>query len=168
VVACCLGVAVTALVGCSNASTSNAAQQSAIPTTQGAQADPRFLAADLPLLPFQVVSAIRPLPVMRAVYEFAARHPEVLRYVPCFCGCEAGGHKDNHDCFVAKRGADSRVLEWDTHGIGCAICADVATRAMLLFNAGQSVASIRGAVEKEFSPIGHGRTPTPMPRSGGN
>ena len=33
-------------------------------------------------------------------YEFAARHPEVMKFVPCFCGCERGGHKDNHDCFV--------------------------------------------------------------------
>ena len=35
-------------------------------------------------------TAARPAGVVRTVYEFAARHPEVLHYVPCFCGCERG------------------------------------------------------------------------------
>ncbi|HSG01576.1 MAG TPA: PCYCGC motif-containing (lipo)protein, partial [Vicinamibacterales bacterium] len=54
-------------------------------------ADLRFLADDLPLLPPGVDRAERPVDVVRATYEFAARHPEVLEYVPCFCGCERGG-----------------------------------------------------------------------------
>jgi hypothetical protein len=53
---------------------------------------------------------------VRAVYEFAARRPDVLRYVPCFCGCERNGHQDNEDCFVASRAADGRP-EWDRHGL---------------------------------------------------
>jgi hypothetical protein len=55
--------------------------------------------------------------LVRAVYEFAARQPEVLRYVPCFCGCERNGHKGNEDCFVAARAADGRP-QWDFHGMG--------------------------------------------------
>ena len=57
-----------------------------------------------------------PPDVVRAVYEFAARRPDVMRYVPCFCGCERNGHKDNEDCFVSARAADGRP-EWDTHGL---------------------------------------------------
>ena len=36
------------------------------------------------------------------VYVFAARHPEVLRYMPCYCGCERDSppHRSNYDCFV--------------------------------------------------------------------
>lgn len=36
------------------------------------------------------------------VYAFAARHPEVLRYMPCYCGCERDNppHQSNYDCFV--------------------------------------------------------------------
>src|SRR5690242_11592842 len=30
--------------------------------------------------------------VINAAYMFAAEHPEVLTYVPCFCGCERSGH----------------------------------------------------------------------------
>ena len=40
--------------------------------------------------------------MVRAAYQFAAEHPEVLSYVPCFCGCERGGHRGNDDCFVKR------------------------------------------------------------------
>lgn len=35
-------------------------------------------------------------------YVFAAQHPEVLRYMPCYCGCEhpRSAHTSNYDCFV--------------------------------------------------------------------
>ena len=46
-----------------------------------------------PPLPFQAYAPPRPMEaIARAVYRFAAEHPEVLSYVPCFCGCERGGH----------------------------------------------------------------------------
>ena len=38
----------------------------------------------------------------------AAKHPEVLSKVPCFCGCENRGHRHNDDCFVAARDARGR------------------------------------------------------------
>jgi len=37
---------------------------------------------------------------VRALYEFAARRSDVLRHLPCFCGCGREGHKSNYDCFV--------------------------------------------------------------------
>src|ERR1051325_10015250 len=58
--------------------------------------------ANLPPLPFQAYAPPRPPDVVRAAYIFAAEHPEILSYVPCFCGCERGGHKGNEDCFVAR------------------------------------------------------------------
>lgn len=35
-------------------------------------------------------------------YVFAARHPEVLSYMPCYCGCEreTPPHDSNYDCFI--------------------------------------------------------------------
>ena len=35
-------------------------------------------------------------------YVFAAKHPEVLRYMPCYCGCEdpRTAHESNYDCFI--------------------------------------------------------------------
>lgn len=69
----------------------------------------------LPVIPLSPYAAAPP-DVMRAVYEFAARRPDVLRYVPCFCGCERDGHQNNEDCFVAGRAADGRP-QWDAHGL---------------------------------------------------
>jgi uncharacterized protein with PCYCGC motif len=48
-------------------------------------------------------------PELRALYEFAARRPDVLHYVPCFCGC-GGVHKSSYDCFIDEVGPDGTVL----------------------------------------------------------
>lgn len=73
-----------------------------------------------------VTSGLPPLPQGRLVrspemveeaYEFAARHPEVLRHLPCFCGCERRGHRSNLDCFVASRSTTGEVT-WSPHGMG--------------------------------------------------
>lgn len=41
-------------------------------------------------------------PEIVEAYVFAAKHPEVLEYMPCYCGCEhpRTAHKSNYDCFV--------------------------------------------------------------------
>ena len=73
--------------------------------------------ANLPLLPFISGPPARPIEVVRAVYQFAAEHPEVLSYVPCYCGCERAGHRGSEDCFVASRGPNGDVESWDSHGM---------------------------------------------------
>jgi hypothetical protein len=60
----------------------------------------------------------RPIDQARAVYQFAAEHPEILKYVPCYCGCESSGHPHNESCFVKRRDASGNVTEWDPHGYG--------------------------------------------------
>jgi hypothetical protein len=127
----------------------------------------------LPPLPQVSFDPVRPMPVVQQVYEFAARHPEVLSYIPCYCGCERIGHRGNHDCFVKSRAATGRITEWDPPGIGCAVCLDVGRKAMTLFNQGMTVAAIRAAVEREYGARFPSHTHTPPPpqsaatRSGG-
>jgi len=72
--------------------------------------------ADLPPLPF--VPSPRPRALVEDVYTFAAQRPDILKYVPCFCGCENSNHKGNDDCFVAARDAKGRVTKWEPHGMG--------------------------------------------------
>lgn len=50
---------------------------------------------------FPAVFAEAPPEIVEA-YVFAARHPEVLEYMPCYCGCERESppHRSNYDCFV--------------------------------------------------------------------
>jgi hypothetical protein len=120
----------------------------------------------LPPIPFNGSTPPRPPEVVAAAYQFAAEHPEVLAYVPCFCGCENGGHRGNEDCFVKRRDPKGDVVEWEEHGLECLVCIDVATRSRQMFASGASVADIRAAVDKEFgAKYTTNRTPTPIPHS---
>jgi uncharacterized protein with PCYCGC motif len=73
--------------------------------------------ASLPPLPFSAEPPARPAEVAREAYKFAAEHPEVLSYVPCYCGCERSGHRGNDDCFVTRRDEKGDVVEWEPHGM---------------------------------------------------
>lgn len=79
---------------------------------------PRAYKGTLPPLPKADFPLPRPEADVRAVYEFAARRPDVLHYVPCFCGCEQGGHVGNDDCFVKSRDASGKPTAWEVHGMG--------------------------------------------------
>ncbi len=118
----------------------------------------------VPPLPNVGFAPVRPMDIVRATYDFAAQHPEILSYVPCYCGCGSQGHKANDSCFVARRDARGNVLEWDTHGFGCTICVDVAREAMQMYTSGADVVSIRAAIERKWTPgNAAGKTPTPFP-----
>jgi hypothetical protein len=119
--------------------------------------------ATLPPIPFRGYAPPRPPDVVTAAFKFAAEHPEITSYVPCFCGCQQGGHKGNHDCFVRSRAANGDVIEWEEHGVECAVCIDVATRSRQLLASGASVQEIRAAIEREFVPSAQTMTPTPKP-----
>jgi hypothetical protein len=128
-------------------------------TEAAAKTGPR-MHMQLPPIPFQPGYAPPRSPeVITAAYRFAADHPEILGYVPCFCGCEHSGHSGNADCFVKSRTPEGDVVAWDEHGIDCAVCIDVANRSRQMFESGASVRDIRAAIDKEF-----GRTNMPTPR----
>jgi hypothetical protein len=121
----------------------------------------QYPALDLPAYPLG-----RSPEVITAAYMFAAEHPEVLTYVPCFCGCERGGHRGNEDCFVKSRAANGDVSEWEPHGMECNVCVDVATQAKQMFSSGASIREIRNAVEQKWASQAaqnHSHTPTPDP-----
>ena len=118
---------------------------------------------NLPPIPFRGYNPPRSTEVVTAAYEFAAEHPEILSYVPCYCGCERAGHKGNHDCFVKARADNGDVTEWDEHGVECAVCIDVAHRSRQLYASGASVRDIRAAIEKEFAALYPGKMNVPHP-----
>jgi Protein of unknown function with PCYCGC motif len=136
-----------------------AARAPAYPTSE--------IAPDLPPLPGDLAEAARPAEVVRAAYEFAARHPEVLKYVPCFCGCSVAGHRDNEDCFVSSRDTAGHVTAWTLHGMDCEMCIAIAATARQMHNAGASVADIQQAIDRQYGGADRLRTPTPVPPHGG-
>jgi Protein of unknown function with PCYCGC motif len=52
-------------------------------------------------------------PEVKTLYEFQLTHGELMRFMPCYCGCgKTAGHKSNRDCYVQKVNADgSAVLD---------------------------------------------------------
>jgi hypothetical protein len=142
-----------------------AAQGAAGPTaTQTAKPSTAARRVTAPPLPTMGFAPVRPMEIVRATYDFAAQHPEVLKFVPCYCGCGSEGHANNESCFIARRDARGNVVEWDTHGYGCTICVDVAREAMQLYSSGADVSSNRAAIEKKWTPSHPGtKTPTPFP-----
>src|SRR4051812_13155750 len=123
--------------------------------THGQLPELRLPAIDPRLLP-------RPPDVIRAVYRFAAEHPEVLRYMPCFCGCNEMGHRSSEECFVKRRGKDGTVTEWNEHGIACAMCLAVVERAKTMRESGASMTDVRADIEKRYGHITGSRTNTPL------
>jgi len=121
--------------------------------------------ANLPPLTLPAYQLPRSEAVVRATYKFAAEHPEVLTYVPCFCGCEQSGHKGNEDCFVKTRAKNGDVTAWNDHGMVCPMCLGVAELSMRMFNMGKPVREIRAEVESAFAHMSDTRTPTPQPPS---
>src|SRR6266851_2308759 len=38
---------------------------------------------------------------VKGLYEFQITHGDLMRYMPCFCGCgQDAGHRSNRDCYV--------------------------------------------------------------------
>lgn len=130
----------------------------------GAPHGPGF---DMPLIDIAGYAPARPMEVLRDAHMFAADHPEVASYVPCYCGCGNAGHKHNADCFVKQRDPDGRVNEWEPHGVSCAVCIDIAVDSMKMRNSGASVSAIRKKVRNEYLPhFPNSETPTAAPPAG--
>jgi|SRR5215211_3977927 len=175
------GAIVVAVVGVGALFLTRGTDEAASAAAQSSDANPAAVAraeanaklgprkhASLPPIPFQGYAPPRSAEVITAAYRFAADHPEILSYVPCFCGCERSGHGANHDCFVKQRAENGDVVAWDEHGVECAVCIDVANRSRQMFESGASVRDIRAAVDKEFGANAPGaHMPTPKPPASG-
>lgn len=59
-------------------------------------------------------------PAIVEAYVFAAKHPEVLTHIPCYCGCEKPPfeHRSNYDCFVNAIDTTGEVPRVDPDPMG--------------------------------------------------
>jgi hypothetical protein len=98
---------------------------------------------------------------VREAYRFAAIHPDVLKAVPCYCGCVSHGHKDNYSCFIKPNG------EFDQHGLNCGTCVQIALKAKRSYQEGASLPEIRQQVDDAYQTLPDMKpTPTPLPSKG--
>ncbi|MDP2949698.1 MAG: PCYCGC motif-containing (lipo)protein [Chloroflexota bacterium] len=99
---------------------------------------------------------------VRDGYEYALRRPDVLKYLPCYCGCGLmEGHTSNLDCFIV--GVErSGSVRFDDHGSFCDTCLQIARDAERLLGQGKTLAQVRDYVDATHGEKGPG-TDTPRP-----
>ncbi len=111
--------------------------------------------AALKELPDEVQSA--PVSVQQA-YQFALNNPEILKKIPCYCGCGGMGHTSNYSCYISeeKSGGD---LVFDGHALGCSICVDITQDTMRMLDQGKSLSEIQGDIDNIYSAFGPSNMP---------
>jgi hypothetical protein len=96
-------------------------------------------------------------------YKIAAANRDLLKWIPCYCGCgESAGHLHNGHCFIKEEKADGSIV-WDDHGTRCGTCMEIAVVSAKLKQDGKSVKEIRQFIDNAFKEGYAKPTPTPMP-----
>ncbi|HET6446204.1 MAG TPA: PCYCGC motif-containing (lipo)protein [candidate division Zixibacteria bacterium] len=115
---------------------------------------------DLAMAPLaQMPADVQQSPVVvQQAYQFAVANPEVLKQIPCYCGCGAMGHTSNYSCYVADVGAGGDVV-FDNHALGCSICVDISQDAMRMLDQGKEIPEIFAYVDSTYARFG---PPTPL------
>jgi hypothetical protein len=101
-------------------------------------------------MPAQVQSA--PVSVQQA-YQFAVANPDLMKQIPCYCGCGDIGHTSNYSCYVS--GVDEKgAIAFDNHALGCSLCVDITQDTMRMLKDGKRPGEIRAAVDSTYSKYG--------------
>jgi len=158
-----------AVAGCStpagHPSEAAVAPSAAVPVSAGVAVP----AGDMVMPTAEAVSAawqarpeyVRALPSeWQGAYSFALARPDVLQWLPCYCGCAGAGHRSNLDCFFQRR--ETGVISFEEHASFCDICVETANLAQQLLREGKTMAQIREAVDAAFGGSAPG-TDTPVP-----
>lgn len=77
-------------------------------------ASPSARPTPTPELPDFLVSASTEV---KDMYAFALAHPEILSFIPCYCGCADTGHRSNRDCYIKQIQSDGSIV-YDNHAFG--------------------------------------------------
>jgi hypothetical protein len=98
--------------------------------------------------------------VVQEAYRFAVANPDVMRQIPCYCGCGPIGHTSVYSCHVSRVDDQGRIT-FDTHSMGCSICVDITQDTMRLLRQGKSVREIKAYVDTKYSKYGRSNMPDP-------
>lgn len=102
-------------------------------------------------------------PQIVAAYKVAAANRELLKVIPCYCGCgESAYHQHNGNCFIKEEKEDGSIV-WDDHGTRCGVCMEIAVVSAKMKLDGKTDKEIRTFIDDTYKD-GYGKpTPTPMP-----
>jgi predicted small secreted protein len=107
----------------------------------------------------QMTEDIQSAPVaVREAYQFASINPDIMKDIPCYCGCGKVGHTSNYDCYVSNID-DKGVITFDNHALGCSICVDITQDVMRMLRDGKSPQDARVYVDATYSKYGTSNIP---------
>ena len=115
---------------------------------------------DQKMMPLDKMPAeVQAAPVtVQTAYQFAAANPDVMKGIPCYCGCGDIGHTSNYSCYVQKADANGN-LTFDNHALGCSLCVTITQDAMRLLKEGQTVPQIKTYVDATYAKYGSSNMP---------
>jgi hypothetical protein len=91
---------------------------------------------------------------VKEAYLFAIANPDLLKQIPCFCGCVVEKHESNYNCYVAADGGPGSVRDFDNHATGCGICVDITQDVMAMQQEGKSVEEMRAIINQRYGNFG--------------
>jgi len=115
---------------------------------------------DLHMMPMdQMPTEVQSAPVtVQMAYQFAAANPDIMKDIPCYCGCGNIGHTSNYSCYVSSVD-DKGKLTFDNHALGCSICVDITQDVMRMLRDGKSPQDARAYVDATYSKYGTSNIP---------
>jgi hypothetical protein len=91
-------------------------------------------------------------------YQFSVANSELMKQIPCYCGCGDMGHTSNYACYVQN--VDNKgVITYDTHALGCSICVDITQDVMRSLSQGKTTAEIRQYIDQTYAKYGPSNIP---------
>lgn len=126
-----------------------------LPACASQSSDVHLNMTSMDQMPAEVQSA--PVTVQEA-YQFASANPDLMKNIPCYCGCGNVGHTSNYNCYVESQD-DKGNFRWDSHALGCSICVDITQDAMRLLKDGKSPQEIRATIDQTYSKYGPSNIP---------
>ncbi|HEX5943838.1 MAG TPA: PCYCGC motif-containing (lipo)protein [Anaerolineales bacterium] len=124
-------------------------------STQSSSGDIHLNMASMELMPAEVHAA--PVTVQEA-YQFNVANPEIMKDIPCYCGCGNIGHTSNYDCYISDVD-DAGNITFDNHALGCSICVDITQDVMRMLKDGKSPQEARASIDATYSKYGPSNIP---------
>ena len=90
---------------------------------------------------------------VREAYQFSVANPDLMKQIPCYCGCGAMGHTSNYACYVKDVKPDGNV-NFDDHALGCSLCVDITQDARRMLDEGKSAQDIRATIVANYAKFG--------------
>jgi len=116
--------------------------------------------ADLHMMPLDKLPAeVQSAPVtVQEAYRFASANPDIMKDIPCYCGCGNIGHTSNYSCYVSSTDGNGNIT-FDKHAFGCYICVDITQDVMRMSREGKSPQDARIYIDAAYSKYGPSNIP---------